>query len=214
MPRSHELLQSPTVLPAPSARLLLTLVAALAVAGCQTGGRQRANGVETASIEDTASADTGARSDSVRSAETAKPVEPGKLRVSNVMIGRQVGADKRISEPTLRFAPTDTVFVSVATEGTPASSTLSAKWTFPTGKVRDSSSQTIQPKGAERTELHAAPPKGGWPVGSFLVTVYADGDSVDGKTFAVDKPAAGGDTAAGRAAGKDTGAGKDTAAKQ
>jgi hypothetical protein len=187
MPRSQEQLHFPdaTVL---QPRFLVAVVAALSVGACQSSDRPRSNGIETGAIGDSARIDTGGASPSATVPDTAKPPGPGKLRVSNVMIGRGLGPDKRISEPTLRFGPNDTVFVSVATEGTPASSTLSAKWTFPTGKVKDSVSQTIQPKGAEHTELHAAPPKGGWPAGSFLVTVYTDGDSVDAKTFAVDRP--------------------------
>lgn len=203
MPRSQQLLPYPTAISPHPARLLLALVAAFGLAACQTRGHPGSPGVETGAVgTDSAGRDTGARSDTAKSSDTAKPPAPGTLRVSNVMIGRQLGADKRISEPTLRFAPTDTVFVSIATEGTPDSSTLAAKWTFPTGKVRDSSSQTIRPKAAEHTELHAAPPKGGWPVGSFLVTVYADGDSVDAKTFAVDKPGGGDTAAAGDTAAK------------
>jgi hypothetical protein len=189
MPRSQQTLHP----------LLVALVAALGVGACQTQNQARSNGIETGSISDSARSDTGG---AATRADTAKPVEPGKLRVSMVMIGKGVGTDKRISQPTLRFAPTDTVFVSIGTEGTPPSSTLMAKWTFPTGKVRDSSSTTIQPKGPAYTELHAAPPKGGWPVGSFLVTVYADGDSVDAKTFAVDKPAAGASSTGGDSAAK------------
>jgi hypothetical protein len=189
MPRSQTPLHSP---------LLVALVAVLGVGACQT--QSRSNGIETGSVGDRSRSDTGVVSDTGKTSDSAKPAEPGKLRVTMVMIGKGLGPDKRISEPTLRFAPTDTVFVSIGTEGTPQSSTLMAKWRFPTGKVRDSSSATIQPKGPQYTELHAAPPKGGWPVGPFQVTVYVDGDSVDAKTFAVDRPsgartAAGGDTA-------------------
>lgn len=193
MPRSQQLLHSP---------LLVALVAALGAGACQTQGQSRSSGIETGAARDTARSDTGAASVAGKTSDTAKPVEPGKLHVSMVMIGKGLGPDERISEPTLRFAPTDTVYVSVATEGTPPSSTLTAKVTFPTGKVKDSVSKTIQPKGAEQhTELHAAPPKGGWPIGSFLLTVYADGDSVDAKTFAVDKPGGGAAPAGGDTAG-------------
>ena len=190
MPRSQTPLHSP---------LMVALVAVLGVGGCQT--QSRSNGIETGSLGDRSYSDTGVVSDTGKTSDSAKPAEPGKLRVTMVMIGKGLGPDKRISEPTLRFAPTDTVFVSIGTEGTPQSSTLMAKWRFPTGKVRDSSSTSIQPKGPQYTELHAGPPKGGWPVGPFQVTVYVDGDSVDAKTFAVDKPsdtgkAVGGDTAA------------------
>ena len=198
MPRSELLLHSSsaTLL---HPRALAALLAALSVGACRTKDHPRPTGVETGVVDDSARADTGATSPAATVPDKARPPEPGKLKVSNVMIGRGLGPDNRISEPTLRFAPTDTVFVSVATEGKPATATLTAKWTFPTGKVKDSVSQTIQPKGVDHTELHAAPPKGGWPVGSFLVRVYADSDSVDAKTIAVDQP--GGAT---KPAGRDT----------
>jgi len=172
MPRSHELVSYPV-------RMILVL-AALGVAACRPTARP--GGVETGAIDS-----DSARRDTTPTTAAAPPPEPGKLRVSNVMIGRSLGPQNRISEPTLRFAPTDTVFLSIATEGTPDNATLTAKWTFPTGKVQDSASTTIQPKANELTELHAAPPKGSWPVGSYLVTVYAGGDSVDAKTIAVQK---------------------------
>jgi len=183
MPRSHELLPYAGVVPPRVARLLVTLTAAACgIAACQPAGRSGANGVETGAVgADSAARDTGFKTD------TAKPPPPGTLRVSNVMIGRGLGSENRISEPTLRFAPTDTVFISIATEGTPDSATLAARWTYPTGKVQDSASTTIRPKGSGHSELHAAPPKNGWPVGSYLVTVYNGSDSVDAKTFAVQK---------------------------
>jgi hypothetical protein len=183
MPRSHELVSYPAGVPARATTRALIIIglATCGVAACRPAPRSGANGIETALNTDTASRDTTSKTD------TAPPPEPGKVRVSNIMIGRRLGPQNRISEPTLRFAPTDTVFLSIATEGTPDSATLVAKWTFPTGKVQDSASTTIQPKGNELTELHAAPPNGSWPVGSYLVTVYAGGDSVDAKTIAVQK---------------------------
>jgi hypothetical protein len=195
---------SPTPLHSP---LLVALVAVLGVGACQT--QSRSNGIETGSVGDSARSDTGVVSDTGKTSNAAKPAEPGKLHVTMVMVGKGLGPDKRISEPTLRFAPTDTVFVSVGTEGTPSSSTLMAKWRFPTGKVRDSTTVTVQPKGPQYTELHAAPPKGGWPVGPFQVTVYVDGDSVDAKTFAVDKP-----PGAGKAPGDTAAKTGDSASKQ
>lgn len=166
----------------PTALILLPLaVAAAGVFGCQTTKQSRPGGIETGAIgTDTVPRDTSVKTD------TAKPVEPGKVRVSNVMIGKRLGTGDRISEPTLQFAPSDTVFISVASEGKPDSATLSAKWTFPTGRVQDSASKTIKPTGTDRTELHTARPDG-WSVGSYLVTIYANGDSVDAKTFAVRK---------------------------
>jgi hypothetical protein len=109
-----------------------------------------------------------------------------ELTVAGVMIGKRLGENKLITEPTFQFAPADTIYVSVSTEGVPESAELSAIWRFQTGQTVDSSTQTIQPQGEENTEFHISNPKG-WPVGTYNVTIYANGDSVDSKNFAVKK---------------------------
>ncbi len=120
-------------------------------------------------------------------ASTAAPAAVSKeLSVSGVMIGKRIGDTKLITEPTFQFAPADTIYVSVSTEGVPESADLTAKWRFQTGQTVDSSTQTISPKGPENTEFHVMNPKG-WPVGTYNVTIYANGDSVDSKNFAVKK---------------------------
>jgi len=78
------------------------------------------------------------------------------------------------------------VFLSVATVGSPDSAALSAVVIGQNGKVVDSTSQTIKPKGHATTAFRNAPDKG-WKPGTYRVTLYADGDSVDAKTFAVKK---------------------------
>lgn len=152
-----------------------TLMAALGLAamvGCGGSEAARSQGAETAAAD---------------SAAAAKPAPPpDKLRVTVVMIGKKIGAGNFITEPTFQFAPSDTVYLSVGTEGTPASATLSTKWVSQKGEILDSSAQTIQPKGAENTAFRVGRPKG-WPVGVYKVTIFADGDSVDTKTFAVRK---------------------------
>jgi len=124
---------------------------------------------------ETASTDTAA----------AAPVSK-ELKVTGVMIGKRIGDNKLITEPTFQFGPKDTVYVSISTEGQPESAELTAKWRFQTGQTVDSSSQSIKPSGSENTEFHVSYPKG-WPVGTYNVTIYANGDSVDSKNFAVKK---------------------------
>ena len=63
---------------------------------------------------------------------------------------------------------------------------LSAHFSNQKGELVDSAAKTIKPKGRENTELHAVRAKG-WTPGTYRITVYADGDSVDSKTFAVQK---------------------------
>lgn len=135
---------------------------------------------------DAAPPDTGTETGATGTASQTDTAESKELTVAGVMIGKRVGENNLITEPTFQFAPADTVYISVSTEGVPDSANLSAKWRFQTGKVVDSSSQTIRPEGRENTEFHISNPKG-WPVGTYNVTVYADGDSVDSKNFAVKK---------------------------
>ena len=54
------------------------------------------------------------------------------------------------------------------------------------GKVVDSTTQTIRPKGRTTTVFHAAPAKG-WDPGVYRITLYNNGDSLDAKNFAVKK---------------------------
>jgi hypothetical protein len=153
-------------------RLLPLALAVSAVVGCTGGDGSRRQGAETG-VADSA-------------ADTTPAFPADKLRVTNVMIGKRVGARNLITEPTFQFAPGDTVYLSVGTEGVPASATLSTKWVSQKGEVLDSSSKTINPKGAENTVFQVSRPKG-WAVGVYKVEVFADGDSVDAKTFAIRK---------------------------
>ena len=156
-------------------RVGLTGLIAL-LAGC--GGGEKS----TAGMAAAAARDSAAKADSVRAVETSKT-----LKVTNVMIGKHIGEGGRVTEPTFQFDPVDTVYVSIGTVGSPGTAVFQAHWTNQKGEVVDSSSKTIQPKGRENTEIHAARAKG-WAPGAYRITIYANGDSVDSKTFAVRKP--------------------------
>jgi hypothetical protein len=148
------------------ARILL----AAGVVGCAAcGGGGERSGTETGA------------------ADTAKAaVVPEKFKVANVMIGKRIGANNLITEPTFQFAPADTVFVSVGTTGKSDGTTLTAVWHYQDGKVVDSAAKTIHPEGPENNEFHVTSAKGFKP-GTYKVTIYSDGDSADARTFAVKK---------------------------
>ncbi len=150
----------------------LTAVALLAAVACK--GR------------DAARPDSGTETGATGTAPAADTAVSKELKVAGVMIGKRIGETKLITEPTFQFAPTDTIYLSVSTEGMPESAELKARWMFQTGQVVDSSTQNIKPQGKDNTEFHISNPKG-WPVGTYNVTIYANGDSVDAKNFAVKK---------------------------
>ncbi len=158
------------VVRAPVALLVATLVA-----GCQSGGL-RANQEEAA-----AAAAAAAAADSAKAEEASQTI-----RITNIMIGKRIGEGGRVTEPTFQFDPVDTVYVSIGTVGSPDTAAFQARWTNQKGQVVDSSTRTIQPKGRENTELHAFKARG-WVPGAYRITIYADGDSIDSKTFAVRK---------------------------
>jgi hypothetical protein len=106
------------------------------------------------------------------------------VRVTDVTLGRAIGGDKAVTDATDDFRPNDTIYASIATDGSAASTTLRALWTYEDGQVVDDSSRTIVPKTGERTEFHIAKPDG-WPTGDYHLEVFLDGRSVEKKTFEV-----------------------------
>lgn len=150
----------------------LTLAAAIA---CGPGGgdARTETGAETGAV-DSLALDSAA----------AAPVEFG---VASVMIGRQIGDNDFITEPTFQFAPSDTVYVSVATAGeADSAAVLGAKWEAQGGKLIDSSSTSVEAGEPRNTAFQASQPKG-WAEGTYRVTILLNGDSVEARTFAVRK---------------------------
>lgn len=82
------------------------------------------------------------------------------------------------------FAPTSTIYASIATEGTGAA-TLAAKWTDPAGKVLADEKKEINPTKAQRSEFHIAPPDGGHPLGRYKVVVTINGGGTRTREFEV-----------------------------
>jgi hypothetical protein len=154
--------------------LLPVALGTLSLAGCKGGSREQ--GAETAMVDSEARAADSA----------AHAAATGPQRVANVMIGKRLGPQNRIAEPTFQFGPQDTVYVSMGVQGTPAEGRLAARWLAQTGKTIDSTAQPIAAGDSGNKEFHLAQPKG-WQPGTYLVTIYLNGDSADAKTFAVRK---------------------------
>jgi hypothetical protein len=129
-----------------------------------------------------------------KSNEAAGDVTPGAaaptpaastVKVADIDVGRAV-ANSRVTEKTDDLRPTDTVYTSVHTTGSAASSTVMARWTFEDGQVVEESSQSIAPTGDAYTEFHISKP-GGLPAGKYKVEVFLDGQSAGSKDFTVKK---------------------------
>lgn len=117
--------------------------------------------------------------------DSAAAALPAELRVSNVMIGRRIGAGNRVIEPTFEFTPQDTVYVSLATAGTEGTGTLTAAWRSQDGRILDQATLPV-PSGGENTAFQLAQPKGLRP-GTYKVVLFLGDDSVDTRVFVVKK---------------------------
>ena len=108
----------------------------------------------------------------------------GSVRVTDLTLGRSVGGDKAVTDRTDSFKPNDTIYASVATEGSAQSATLRAKWSFEDGQLVDESTQTIAPTSQARTEFHISKPDG-FPAGKYSVAVSLNGTPAGTKDFEV-----------------------------
>jgi hypothetical protein len=114
----------------------------------------------------------------------APPVTVAAVRVTEVVIGRSLNPDKTIADSTDDFKPADTIYASVKTEGSAASATLTARWSYEDNQRVDESTQTIAPTGAAVTEFHISKPDG-WPTGKYKVEVLLNGASAGTREFEV-----------------------------
>ena len=112
-------------------------------------------------------------------AATAKSV----ARVASVALGSALDASKGIAEPKSAFAPTDTIYASVETQGWSTPVTLTARWTFEDGQLVNETSKTAE-AGPSTTEFQIAKPRG-WPAGSYQVEILADVASASVQRFEV-----------------------------
>jgi hypothetical protein len=112
--------------------------------------------------------------DTTSTAPAAAPAPAQSLTIVGVELGKAIGPDKRVTQAMTTFAAKDTIYAAIATEGAPASATLTAKWATSSGEVVDSTAQTIMPTGPAVTEFHISKP-GGLRTGKYMVTIYSDG---------------------------------------
>jgi hypothetical protein len=128
--------------------------------------------------------DTAAAAPDTSMAAPAPAATP--FAVQGVEVGKQLGTDEKVASPSTSFAPKDTIYASVATEGSSPSKTIVARWTFGSGKLVKADSQTIAPTGPANTEFHITKPSG-WPVGKYKVEISVDGSPAGSKEFEVKK---------------------------
>lgn len=117
---------------------------------------------------------------------TVPPAPPApSVRVTDVQLGKSLGPDKKVQSPSETFAPKDTIFAVVITDGSGPAATIGAKWTFQDGQTVKEDSRSITPNGSAITEFSIQKP-GGWPKGSYKVDITVNGQPATSKSFRVE----------------------------
>lgn len=101
----------------------------------------------------------------------------------SVELGSTVDAGNKIAAAGTSFAPKDSIYASVETNGN-GNATLAAKWSYQDGQVVKDDSKTINATGQETTAFMINKPSG-FPAGNYKVDISLNGTQVASKDFAV-----------------------------
>ena len=110
-----------------------------------------------------------------------KPSEP--LVLQTIQTGRSLNSDNSVGTHTMRFKPTDTMYVSVLTAGR-GSGTIEARWSVGGVVINEAKKDVsyIEPA-ATAFRFQAAD---GFRVGDYTVEVFIDGTSVGTRNLRVE----------------------------
>jgi len=115
-------------------------------------------------------------------AACSSPSEP--VKIVAVDLTHEVDQHNEPRSARETFAPTSTIYASIATEGT-GPATLAAKWADPSGKVLADQTQNINPTKPQRFEFHIPPAAGEHPLGRYKVVITLNGGSTRTREFEI-----------------------------
>jgi hypothetical protein len=108
----------------------------------------------------------------------------GEVHVTTIDLGSELQADKHVAQSMSTFKSDQTIYASVATDGTSPSATVTARWLAPDGSVVTETTETIAPTGPEVTEFHISKPDG-WPPGKYAVEILVNGNTAGRREFEI-----------------------------
>ena len=114
----------------------------------------------------------------------APPPALAEIMVSAVNLGTAVGADQKVTSPSVSFGAKDVIYAAVDTKNAAKGVALAAKWTFQDGQTVNEESTAISPEGDATTNFKLANDKG-WPVGKYKVEIMLNGVSAQSVDFEI-----------------------------
>lgn len=106
------------------------------------------------------------------------------LRVTDVQLGRSLNADNSVRDHATSFAPRDSIYVAVLTQGK-GSATLSIRFTLG-GRVLNEPKKQVSYTDSAATDFGL---QTGWgfPTGQYTAEVFMDGQPVGVRKFRVEE---------------------------
>lgn len=106
---------------------------------------------------------------------------PDPVKIAAVDLTHEIDEHNEPRSARETFAPTSTIYASIATEGT-GKATLNAKWTDPSGQLLADQHQDINPTKPQRFEFHIPPAQGQHPLGRYKVVITLNAGGGGGAT--------------------------------
>lgn len=107
--------------------------------------------------------------------------------VTDIELGNRLRRDKRVVRLADRFGVHDTIYAVVSTVGQATNAVLTAKWSYSSGQLVDSTSRAVAPKGPAVTEFHVSR-RTPWPTGSYQVEIFLDSARAGVRRFTIAQP--------------------------
>jgi len=109
---------------------------------------------------------------------------PAAISVAGVTLGNAVDAEQKVTAPATTFAPKDTIYASVATDGTANGATLASKWTYQDGQTVSEETKTLNTTGPGVVTFSISKPDG-LPVGKYKFEATLNGAIAGSADFEV-----------------------------
>jgi hypothetical protein len=161
--------------------LAVSLAAALALAGC--GKTSDPGNTAPASPASSGHPDTPLASPPAPTPATQPAAGNATVTLGAVQLGSGVDASNKVVAVSNSFAPTDSIYAAVTTQGS-GDVTVAARWTYQDGQVVHQDSKTLHASGPQTTSFMISHPDG-FPTGDYKVDVSINGTPVASKAFAV-----------------------------
>jgi hypothetical protein len=117
-------------------------------------------------------------------ADTPPVAAQAPFRVTSVQLGNMIDNDQRVEAPTTEFAPDDTIYASVSSDGSAPEVAMVARWSYEDGQIVSETRKVIAARGSAATEFHIAKASG-WPAGRYKVEIIANGKPAGSREFQV-----------------------------